>query len=155
MQTSASRRRVFPRTLAECIEPVAKPALGRFGAVHARLIRDWEQVAGAALAAHAEPESLSFPRASSADGTLTLRVSAAFALEVQHMEPVILERLAVYFGYRAITRIRLRQCAAASRVPASSGPACTPPAPNLPAMEDDALRAALCRLGQALQSPRS
>ena len=41
-------------------------------------------------------------------GTLHVRVgSGALALELQHLEPVVIERINTYFGYRAVERLKL------------------------------------------------
>ncbi len=39
--------------------------------------------------------------------------ASARALELQHMEPQILEKIATYFGYAAVTRIHLTQTSSA------------------------------------------
>ena len=86
---------------------------------------------------------------------LRVRVGGAAALEIQHMEPQIIERVNGYFGYRAIDRLQLVQ-----------GPLPAPPLRRMPPPLDAAraraietkvagigdpdLRAALARLGSAI-----
>ena len=43
------------------------------------------------------------------DGTLRLRVDGPLATELKHLEPQILQRIASYFGYRAVNRLSLIQ----------------------------------------------
>ena len=91
------------------------------------------------------------------DGTLHIRVAPGLGLEVQHREPVLVERINAFFGYRAVARLALKQGPSArfteSRLP--------PPRPlkseerraldrQLADIEDPALRAALDRLGAAV-----
>jgi hypothetical protein len=58
------------------------------------------------LAEHSLPERLKF----NADGgTLMITVNGAFALEMQHLQPVIMERINGYFGYNAVTRLSFKQ----------------------------------------------
>ena len=55
------------------------------------------------------PNRLTFLRGSKLDATLHVDVLAARALEIQHREPVLLERINVVFGYKAISKIAIRQ----------------------------------------------
>ena len=49
------------------------------------------------------------PRGERRDGTLHLQVAPGLALEVQHREPVLVERINAFFGYRAVARLALKQ----------------------------------------------
>jgi hypothetical protein len=40
---------------------------------------------------------------------LHLRVAPGFATEVQHLEPLIVERINSYYGFRAVGRLKLTQ----------------------------------------------
>lgn len=97
------------KTLLECIERVAKPAFKKHGFAQARLLTQWGEIVGPLLARHSLPTHLRFPAGEHANGQLSVRVESAFALEFQHLEPVILEKIATYFGYRAVTRLRILQ----------------------------------------------
>jgi hypothetical protein len=86
-------------------------------------------------------------------------VSGALALELQHLEPQVLERINGYFGYRAVGRLKIYQ----GPVPGPPTPH-PPPAPPptaeaeaeigdlLSSVEDDGLREALRGLGHSLRS---
>ncbi|MDE3060626.1 MAG: DUF721 domain-containing protein, partial [Pseudomonadota bacterium] len=91
-------------------------------------------------------------------GTLAIAVENGFSLEFQHMQPVILERMATYFGYQAITRIVIARTFEVSETP--------PPAPakKIPsrnrtviteAIDDGELREALQSLAETLSHPRT
>ena len=41
--------------------------------------------------------------------TLIIRVETGFALEMQHLAPVIIERVNAHFGWRGIARVLLKQ----------------------------------------------
>ena len=44
------------------------------------------------------------------DGTLILKVATgALALELSHKEPIIIEKINTYFGYGAVSRIKIMQ----------------------------------------------
>lgn len=100
---------LFPTTLQRAAEGATKVAFRRFGIAHARLSSDWEHIVGPVLAAKALPQRIDFPKGKRDGGTLFLAVATGWALEMQHLEPVILEKIATYFGYRAVARIHITQ----------------------------------------------
>lgn len=132
------KRRFFSRTLAECIEPICRPALNREGAAMAKIIRNWETIIGPEIARHATPRRIT--QRGDGGGTLVVRTHGAFALEIQHMEPVILERLASYLGFRVASRIKIEQAGAQQ-----------PAGPKQRASAEH-MRQALRQLAESLQS---
>jgi hypothetical protein len=95
----------FPKALAQVVEPLTRPVFKAQGLAGSRLLTEWQEVVGPSLAKHTMPEKLSFPQGKTVGGTLTIAVENGFATEVQHMQPIILERLATYYGYKAVNRI--------------------------------------------------
>src|SRR5436190_17901790 len=69
------------------------------GGVLARLKADWPAIVGNELAAATWPQALG------RGGVLKLRVAAAIALELQHRAPLLIERINVYLGRPAISRL--------------------------------------------------
>lgn len=150
-------RRGAMRALAADVPHIVKPALGRRGFVEGQLVAQWVEIVGADLARRMLPERLSFPQGHRRDGTLRLRVAPGFALEAQHREPQILERLNAFFGYRALARLvlvqgplpadrttaprRQRNLAAAERAALEQ---------RVADIADAELRRALTRLGEAV-----
>lgn len=112
------RYSLFSKTLADCVEPLTRPILKTQGLAGSRIVSEWESIVGPQLASHTVPEKLAFTKGKKSGGTLTISVENGFALELQHMQPVILERLAGYFGYQAISRIVISH----SYVPAAPEP---------------------------------
>jgi hypothetical protein len=153
---STDERHGFMQAIGANLPRIAKPVLGKQGLGEAQLLQEWPAIIGADLARHCWPIKLSFPRGKRSDGTLRLRVASAVALEIQHREPVLLERINGYFGYRAVIRLTLTQGA-----PLPAPDQAPPPRPLAPAerqalghrldgIADPALRAALERLGSAI-----
>ncbi len=101
------RTSMFPKTLAQCIEPVTKPVFKTQGLAGTKIISEWESIVGKKLAGHSNPQKLSFPAGKKTDGTLSIAVENGFATELQHLQPLIIERIATYFGYKAVTRITI------------------------------------------------
>ena len=104
---SAKRRAGGPLPIATLLPKLTRKALGKYGFSYAGLITDWETIVGPEVARTSLPEKLTFPRNKRDSGTLRLRAEGGTALEIQHLEPQILERINGYFGYRAVTRLQL------------------------------------------------
>jgi hypothetical protein len=94
------------KRISSALGEVVNPVYKKRGFAEAKLISDWEQIVGADIAAFALPVKLSGLRTDS-DHTLVLKTSGGHALELQHLAPVILERIAAYMGYKAIQRIKI------------------------------------------------
>jgi hypothetical protein len=147
------------RRMPELLGRLLDPAARRRGLAEARLLTDWAAVVGPHLAARCQPVKLA-PDPGGRGGVLVLHVSGPAALELQHSQPQVIERINGYFGYPAVARLRLIQ--APRRAPVK--PRKARPARSLSAAEcaeidtlvqpiaDGALRAALTRLGRALRS---
>ncbi len=134
---------------------VTRPVFGRHGFAGGALVVDWPAIVGSAVAAHTLPLRIKFPPKERTDGTLVVKVaSSAFATELQHLEPLIIQRINGYFGWQAVTRIKLQH----GPLPVRKDKAEPPPAPtpeaaarlekSLEAVEDPELRAVLERLGR-------
>ncbi len=148
--------------LAAKIPKVTAKALGRRGFAEAGLVTEWADVVGQDIAAICRPRGLTYPRQGRRNaGTLSLRVQSAHALQIQHMEPVLLERINRYYGYNAVARIKLQQ----GPLPATRQKAAAAPKPLSPAREaeltlrlsdvaDPDLRTALERLGRSFHGQR-
>lgn len=98
-----------PRTLAGVVPKIASKAMARRGLAFGPLIADWPSIVGPAVADRAVPFKLVFPQGSRRDATLHLRVSGAAALELQHREAQVVDRINSFFGYAAVARLRLVQ----------------------------------------------
>ncbi|MEO3428417.1 DUF721 domain-containing protein [Pelagibius sp. CAU 1746] len=158
------------RALGSSLTSVTKRAFARRGLTGADIARQWPAIVGRDLAVHCRPRQLRFPKAGEAvDGRLTLRVAPGWALEVQHLEPLVLERINGYFGYRAVSRLVLQQGplpplereGRGSRAGRRADPRETPRADldealaaKLSTVEDPELRAALEGLGRSLKGRR-
>src|ERR1700704_4650441 len=120
---SASRegeRRPGLRAIGRAASRLAGPIVARHGgSVLARLKADWPFFVGADLAIATWPQALG------RDGVLKLRVAAAIALELQHRAPLLIERINLYLGRSAISRLVLVQ--GPLPLPTSPGPAPPPP----------------------------
>lgn len=150
--------------LAASVGGLSKSVFGKRGFAEAGLVTGWENIVGPALAENCWPDRLTFPPGRRDGGTLRILASGGLALELQHMEPQLLERINSHFGYRAVERMTIVH-APPGRKPAGTGrkaerPPRRAPDPEaraiveeaLAAIEDPEIRDALARLGRAVIS---
>lgn len=129
------------------------------------IITGWPEIIGERLAQFSRPVKIEWPRrrAFSEDGqggegaTLVLKVESAFALDIQHMVPVLIERVNARYGWRCIGKVVIKQG------PVPHAPPVVPRRVLDPSMieeashrigtiEDEGLREALVRLGTGILS---
>jgi hypothetical protein len=147
------------KALAGTLPKVAARALGRRGFADAGLISDWQRIVGGELAQSCAPLRLTFQRPRERrEGTLLLRVEPGFALELQHLAPLLVERINTYFGYQAVARLKFQQGPLANRKaakPVREAAALTAEDPinrQLAGIEDDELRVSLRRLAESYRA---
>jgi hypothetical protein len=97
--------------LADLVGKTVGDAFARQGFVAVEIVTHWQEIVGNDLARRSEPIKLVWPRREDSDsvGILQIRVEGAYALEIQHLQPVIIERVNRYFGWRCVGRLAIRQ----------------------------------------------
>lgn len=156
-QTRPSPARVPRRTrlLGALTPDVVGPAFSRRGFAGADLAVHWPEIVGAGVARHSRPIDLKWPKGGAASGlgaSLTVACASAFALDLQQMAPVIMERINRRLGWRCVTRLSIRQMPVkapkARPVPPVILPEDFTAASRIAAgIEADKLRDAVARLG--------
>jgi hypothetical protein len=148
----AGERQPGLRPAATVTAQIARPIVAKHGGgVLARLKSEWTAIVGPELAGSAWPEALA------RGGTLKLRITPANALAIQHSAPLIADRINLFFGREAVTRLALVQ----GPLPLPATPSGVLPRPlagseadtlgrQLETVGDPLLRAALDRLGRAV-----
>ena len=106
---SAPRRGGGPKAIARTVARIARRSFSKQGFAETDVITRWREIVGDELAHHSVPERLRFAKGNAGGGILHIRVDGAVALEIQHMEPVLVERINGFFGYRAVARLALTQ----------------------------------------------
>ncbi len=105
----AIRRKFKTLAVAEMTRAIAGGAFRRQGFAQIEIITRWSTIVGNVLADHCLPEQLKFPQGQRVGGTLYIRADGAFALELQHLEPQVVERINSYCGFTAVARLAIRQ----------------------------------------------
>jgi hypothetical protein len=103
------KRRPGLRMLGATVPRLTDKALRKRGFVESAIVHRWSSIVGAEVGSWCTPDQVAFPRDRRVGATLRLLVHGARALELQHMEPVLLERINTVFGYEALARITIRQ----------------------------------------------
>jgi hypothetical protein len=109
LEKEEARRSCRPRSAGELIGAIGDPSFRRFGFVQGSIVSRWNEIVGERYAKASSPESIRFPAGKKAGGVLTLLVDGAHAPLIQHLTPMIVERVNRFFGYSAINRIVFKQ----------------------------------------------
>jgi hypothetical protein len=146
--------------LADLVGKTVGDAFARQGFAAVEIVTHWKEIVGDDLARRSEPIKLVWPRREDSDsvGILQIRVEGAYALEIQHLQPVIIERVNRYFGWRCVGRLAIRQGPVVSQrkrpaprkepTPEEIGKARA----AIGKFEDDALANSVARLGALIKN---
>jgi hypothetical protein len=104
-----SPRSCRPRAAGELVGDIGGQSFRRFGFVQSSIVSRWGEIVGQRYAKVSSPESIRFPAGRKSSGVLTLLVEGAHAPLIQHLTPMIIERVNRFFGHAAINRIVFRQ----------------------------------------------
>ena len=97
------------RSVSEMLPEIGGASFRRFGFVQSSIVSRWREIVGERYAAVSAPESIRFPPGRRSGGLLTLVVEGAHAPMMQHVAPVIIERINRFFGYSAVERVQFKQ----------------------------------------------
>ena len=106
---SKDRRSGRTRAAGELLGEVGGVAFRRFGFVQSAVVSRWSEIVGERYARVSAPESIRFPAGRKSGGVLTLTVEGAHAPLMQHLTPLIIEKVNRFFGHPAVDRIVFRQ----------------------------------------------
>ena len=153
--------------IAEVANRLIVPILAKRAGINTLLLASWDEIAGEQFAGSSRPDRIRWTRQDGHDetgagfspGVLTVACEGARALFLMHQEAELIQRVNSFFGFRAISQIRIVQ-------KAISVPTKKPKARPLDAqekrrladmledVEDPKLREALARLGAGVISRR-
>ena len=148
-------------TLDKHFRELTRAAFARHGFAQAELVGRWPEIVGEELSRVSEPERIKWPRSAAENarktgGALVIRAAPGRGLELQHESPLIIERINRFLGFGAIHTVKIVQAAAWA-----GGQPKARPAPEkklceqeLAAIEDDALKGALERLGAGVAAQK-
>jgi hypothetical protein len=158
------RPRLKARPLADLIDVCLGPSLAAQGFAASDVITAWPDIVGERLASFTQPLKIDWkrklphadPDARPEPAALVVRVESAFALELQHLAPLIVQRVNAHYGWRCVGKLVLKQGPVRRPEPRSKPEIALSEAERQRVGEavepivEDGLRAALDRLGQAV-----
>lgn len=102
-------RRGYVRRLGSLLPPEARKALRKFGFAEAEIVTKWKQIVGHRLGERTSPIRLAYRHGQRTSGTLHILVESGFAVEILHIEPLLIERVNSYYGYAAVEKLAIHQ----------------------------------------------
>jgi len=147
------------RAVSDMLPAIGGAAFRRFGFVQSSIVSRWREIVGERYAAVSAPESIRFPPGRKSAGVLSLVVEGAHAPMMQHVAPVIVERVNRFFGYAAVERVAFRQgLVQVQKGKGRTAPPSLRPVPpglgdSLVGIGDPELRACLEALARGLGTP--
>jgi hypothetical protein len=121
-----AERSCRPRAAGELVGAVGDQSFRRFGFIQSSIVSRWKEIVGERYAKVSSPESIRFPTGRRGGGALTLLVDGAHAPLIQHLAPMIIERVNRFFGYEAVNRVVFRQGKPPAAPPAVKRPQLRP-----------------------------
>ena len=110
------KRAFVPKKIGDSLNNIKKDFSNKFGRIEYIIISKWSEIVGSFFANHSEPEKISrfFEKENDMgekvySNTLHVNVSSVAAVEFQHYKDKIIEKINMYFGYKAISSLKIKQ----------------------------------------------
>jgi len=111
-----SKRTFVPKKIGETLTKVNRVYSSKFGKIEFLIISKWPQIVGTFFADHSEPDKISRVNEDFDEldkpiykNFLLVKVSPAAAVEFQHYKDKIIEKINSFFGFKAISDLRIQQ----------------------------------------------
>lgn len=121
-----SNRSFRSSPIGELVGRVTRPAFRKRGFMEEKLLHSWPLIIGEELARHTVPTKLAIDRYGRSGAKLHVICEPAWATELLYLQPVILEKIASFAGYRAVESLVITQQPLPAR-PASASTSKTAP----------------------------
>ncbi|MGB7204329.1 MAG: DciA family protein [Anderseniella sp.] len=139
---------------------IARPAFEHYGFAQGELVAQWSAIVGEDIASRCSPERLAWPKGRDTShrhaeaATLTIRADHGTGLALSYETDTLIEKINSFFGYNAISTIKITQTNRAKKQ--LSTPEAAIATPDIvhtvdvktSTIENENLKAALARLGQ-------
>ena len=108
-----ANRTFVPKTIGESLQKINKKISFKFGKIDYVIHAKWKQIVGPFFSNHSQPIKISSIKDFNNDNVfsnyLHVSVSSAAAVEFQHFNDKIIEKINSYFGYKAIIGLKINQ----------------------------------------------
>jgi hypothetical protein len=99
--------KIRPVRIGHYTQKIVKPVFKARGLMEGKIITHWPQIVGEKFAGLAIPEKIAFPKGKRSEGTLYLSVTSSGALLLQYAQDLILEQINIFFGYKALSKLKM------------------------------------------------
>ena len=110
------KRAFVPKKIGDSLNNIKKKFSNKYGRIEYIILSKWPEIVGSFFADYSEPEKISsFIETENNMGgkiynhTLHVSVSSVVALDFQHYKDKIIEKINIYFGYKAISNLKIKQ----------------------------------------------
>ncbi|MEL7469949.1 MAG: DciA family protein [Pseudomonadota bacterium] len=118
-QAPPRRRGSGLRHASDTARATVSAVAGQKGFAEADVILRWADIAGQKLSHVCRPVRIQYGQNRNLGAALVLECNSALAPEIEHQAPRIIERINQFYGYRAVSRVRIVQ--ASPSAPARAG----------------------------------
>ena len=105
-----------PIKLADSLRGINKNMVNKFGNIYYTIYSNWAEIVGTFFVQYSHPEKITITSQNSnnttiesQEKTLLVHITPAAAVEFQHFQNKILEKINSFFGYKAIHHIKIHQ----------------------------------------------
>lgn len=99
-----------PKKLKSIVENYALKCMkNKISKNEIRLILNWKSIVGEELAECTKPQKISYAQNVNSGVLYLLVTNSSKALEMQHMVSLVIEKITVFFGYKAVYGIKIKQ----------------------------------------------
>ena len=110
------KRAFIPQSIGDTVKKINRNFTSKFGKIEFIIHSNWSKIVGSYFSNYTEPKNITrIPDYENDLGVtiyknyLKVGVTPAVALEFQHFKSTIIEKINSYFGYKAITDLRIHQ----------------------------------------------
>jgi hypothetical protein len=99
-----------PKKLKSIIENYALKCMkNKISKNEIRLILNWQNIVGKEIAECTKPKKISYAQNINSGVLHLVVINGSKALEIQHMVSLIIEKITIFFGYKAVYGIKIKQ----------------------------------------------
>lgn len=91
------------------LKKAMKSVAGRQGFAESDVLLRWPEIVGAELCTHCRPVKVSYSASRQLGATLIVQTDGGHAPQVEMQAPMIVERVNRFYGYRAVSRLKITQ----------------------------------------------
>lgn len=96
--------------LSQSLDFITKPIFAKRGFSQNKILTEWHLIVGNELAKFSSPKKLTYPKNEKYGAVLHVEIyNSGKAMEFSYNTPIIIEKIAIYFGYKAVSQIKIVQ----------------------------------------------